>query len=150
MPSITEDLHTALSNRLAALAVQENVDVEEKQISEAVRECASALCPLLRYRTQTWISDASLDLVEERRRAKLTDLEKYRRLNRELRRRLKNEREAHWNQVAADLEKAAAKHEYSTLYRTLRRLSGKTKATNDSIRKADGAFVRSDAERLQR
>lgn len=43
--------------------------------------------------------------------------------------------------MAADLEEAASKHEYHVLYRTLRRLRGK---------KADGTFVKSPTERLQR
>lgn len=52
--------------------------------------------------------------------------------------------------MAADLEEAASKHEYHVLYCTLRRLSGKTKTTNDNVKKADGMFVKSPTERLQR
>lgn len=63
---------------------------------------------------------------------------------------MKTEREAYWNNVAADLEEAASRQEYRTLYQTLKRLSGKTKSTNDNIKKADGTFVRSPSERLQR
>lgn len=53
-----------------------------------------------------------------------------------------------WNQVTAELEEAAAKHEYHTLYRTLKRFSGKAKATNNNIKKSDGTFVKSPEERL--
>ncbi|XP_023212120.1 uncharacterized protein LOC111614980 [Centruroides sculpturatus] len=63
---------------------------------------------------------------------------------------MKIDRELYWNKVAADLEAAAFKHEYSTLYSTLRKLSGKSKVTNDTIKKADGTFIKSSTERLQR
>ena len=149
-PTCKQEFQIALSNRFATLARSENIDEEEKQISDAILECAKPLCPPARRRTQPWISDECLDLVDKRKQAKLVDYEHYRQLNREVRLRMKAEREVYWNKVAADLEEAASKHEYRTLYSTLRRLSGKTKSTNDNIRKTDGAFVRSAAERLQR
>ena len=139
-----------LSNRFAALAQSENVDVEEKQISDTIVDCAKHLCPPIRHKTQPWISNECLDLVDERKRVKLIDHERYRQLNREIRNRMKAEREAHWNRVAADLEEAASKHEYRTLYQPLSKLSRKAKSTNDNIRKTDGTFVQSSCERLQR
>ena len=145
-----KEFQLALSNRFATLAESEDIDEEEKQISSAILECAQPLCPPARRRTQPWISDECLDLVDRRKQAKLVDYGHYRQLNREVRQRMKVEREVYWDQVASDLEEAASKHEYCTLYRTLRRLSGKTKSTNDNIKKADGTFVRSPAERLQR
>ena len=61
---------------------------------------------------------------------------------------MKEEREAYWNNIAANMEEAASRHEYRTLYQTLRRLSGRTKSTNDNIKKVDGTFVNSPSERL--
>ncbi|CAF1470293.1 unnamed protein product [Adineta ricciae] len=52
--------------------------------------------------------------------------------------------------MAAHLEEAASRHEYRTLYQTLKRLSGKARPINDNIRKTDGIFVRSSLERLER
>ncbi|CAM4496109.1 unnamed protein product [Leuciscus chuanchicus] len=144
------EFQIALSNRFAALAPSEDVNVEEQQLSNAIMKCAKELCPPARRRTQPWISDECLGMVDERKRVKLVDFERYRQLNKDIRCQMKEEREAYWNQIAADLEVAASKHEYHTLYRTLRRLSGKAKSTNDNIRKAEGTFVRSSTERLQR
>ncbi|EYB96256.1 hypothetical protein Y032_0152g2889 [Ancylostoma ceylanicum] len=106
--------------------------------------------PVIRRRTQPWISNECLQLVDERKQAKLVDFNRYRQLNQELRRRMKMEREAYWNRVAGELEEAAGRSDYRMLYRTTRRLSGKAKTTDDNLRKADGTFVRSTAERLQR
>ena len=149
-PFRKEALQIALSNRFATLAQTDNADEMEKQISEVILNCAKPLCPPVRHRTQPWISNECLDLVEKRKRAKLSDYNQYRQLNREVRKQMKEEREAHWNRVAADLEVAASKHEYNTLYRTLRRLSGKSKVTNDNIRNTNGTFVKSSIECLKR
>jgi CRISPR/Cas system CSM-associated protein Csm2 small subunit len=149
-PALRQEFQIALSNKFSTLEPSDDVDTEEKQLSESILECAAPLCPPIRRRTQPWISDECLDLVEKRKRVKHVDLEQYRRLNKEVRQRMKAEREAYWNSVAADLEEAASRHEYRTLYQTLRRLSGKTKSTNDNIKKVDGTFVSSHDERLQR
>ncbi|KAK6478437.1 hypothetical protein HHUSO_G20753 [Huso huso] len=149
-PATKREFQIALSNKFAALAQSDDLDDEEQQISQAILESAAPLCPPNRRRTQPWISDECLNLVDKRKQAKHVDLEQYRHLNREVRQMMKTEREAYWNNVAADLEEAASRHEYRTLYQTLKRLSGKTKSTNDNVKKADGTFVRSASERLQR
>ncbi|RXN18970.1 endonuclease exonuclease phosphatase family [Labeo rohita] len=145
-----QEFQLALSNRFAQLADSDGVDEEEQKIAEAIVDSARPLCPPIRRRTQLWISEECLDLVAKRKKAKLVDFERYRQLNRDIRRMMKRDREAYWDQVAHDLEEAASRHEYRTLYRTLRDLSGKSKSINDNIKKADGTFVRSTAERLQR
>ncbi|EYC02102.1 hypothetical protein Y032_0102g3484 [Ancylostoma ceylanicum] len=85
----------ALSNRFAMLAMGTNADEEEKQMSDVVLECAKSLCPVIRRRTQPWISNKCLQLVDERKQAKLFDFNRYRQLSQELRRRMKMEREAY-------------------------------------------------------
>ncbi|CAF1481474.1 unnamed protein product [Adineta ricciae] len=84
------------------------------------------------------------------RQCKLTNTTRYRQLNKEIRIRLKNERNAYWSEIAQELEDAAHRREYRSLYTTLRRLRGKLKRTSDSIKKADGNFVLSNNERLNR
>ncbi|CAF0954810.1 unnamed protein product [Didymodactylos carnosus] len=150
LPAAKQEFQIVFSNRFAMLEPSEDIDTEEKQISAAIIECAIPLCPPIWRRTQQWTSDECLDLVEKRKKAKHADFEEYRRLNKEVRKKLKEEREAYWNQVAAEMEEAASKHEYRTLYQTIRRLGGKTKSTNDNIKKADGTFAKSSEERLQR
>ncbi|WP_353806026.1 hypothetical protein, partial [Acinetobacter baumannii] len=89
-------------------------------------------------------------MMTQRKHAKLVDFNRYRQLNHEVHRKLREECEKYWNDMASQLEEAAAKHEYRTLYRAIRRLSGKRQSLNDNIKKADGTFVRSTEESLQR
>ena len=63
---------------------------------------------------------------------------------------MKEEQEAYWNNIAANMEEAASRDVFRALYQTLRRLSGRTKSTNDNIKKVDGTFVSSPSKRLQR
>lgn len=135
-------------NCFALLADSDNVDKEEQKIAKAILESARLLCPPTRHHTQLWISDKRLDLVAERKKGELVDLERYRLLNQEVCRMMKRDRKAYWNQVAEDLEVASSRHDYPTLYCSLRRLSSKSKSTNDKIKKADATFVRSVTEHL--
>ncbi|EYC36369.1 hypothetical protein Y032_0903g2962 [Ancylostoma ceylanicum] len=149
-PPSQQLIQIALPNRFATLAMGTTADEEEKQMSDDVLECAKSLCPVIRYRTQSWISNECLQLVDKRKRAKLVDFNCYRQLNQELRRRVEMEREAYWNRLADELEEAAGRNDYRMLYRTIGRLSGKARATDDNIRKADGTFARLTAKRLER
>ncbi|EYC33442.1 hypothetical protein Y032_0002g803 [Ancylostoma ceylanicum] len=131
----------ALSNRFATLAMGTNADGEEKQMSDVVLECAKSLCPVIRRRTQPWISNECLQLVDERKQAKHIDFNRYRQLNRKLCRRMKMEREAYWNRVADELEEAAGRHDHRMLYRTMKRPSGKARATDDASKRREMHFL---------
>lgn len=45
--------YVPLSNRFATFAVHKGVDIDEKQISEAISDCAMALCPPIRHPKNT-------------------------------------------------------------------------------------------------
>uniref|UniRef100_A0A914WDQ7 Endonuclease/exonuclease/phosphatase domain-containing protein n=1 Tax=Plectus sambesii TaxID=2011161 RepID=A0A914WDQ7_9BILA len=73
------------------LDTMDKVDEEEQQISNAINACATKLCPNVRQRTQTWISDSSLDLIDQRKQAKLVNFTWYRELSLEICQQLKAE-----------------------------------------------------------
>jgi hypothetical protein len=149
-PTYKQKFQLALSNRFAALTQLEDVESAAITFTEIVTECATSICPDQRKKTQAWISDAALELIDKRKQYKNTDKTKYQQLNRETRRRLRVDRAAHWDRVAGELEDAAHRHQFRTLYTTLRRLTGKVHSASDNIRKSDGAFARSTSEKLYR
>lgn len=59
-------------------------------------ESAKELCPPIRRRTQPWISDECLDMIDEQKCVKLVDFERYCQLSNDVRCRMKEEREAYW------------------------------------------------------
>ena len=75
---------------------------------------------------------------------------RYEQLNNAFRVRLKNERNAYWNNVAQAPEDATHRREYRYLYTTLRLLGGKVKRISESIKNTDGTFLRSGSEHLNR
>ncbi|KAK6019351.1 endonuclease/exonuclease/phosphatase family protein [Ostertagia ostertagi] len=125
---VKQGFQIALSNQFAAFTEVGTVDEEERQTAKVITECATQLCPVLRRRTKPWISDETLQLVDKRRKVKLTNGTTYQLLSKELRKRLKTEREAYWNAVAEELEESASKHEYRMPYQILRRLCGQNQS----------------------
>lgn len=53
-----------LANRVASLAEKCDVDEEERQFTSAVCGSPEEICPITRQRTQSWISEACLDLID--------------------------------------------------------------------------------------
>ena len=148
--AVKEKFQISLKNRFAALDDSDDVDRDEEIISKAILDCAQSLCPPVRRKKQRWISDECLDLVEQRKKAKLVNFVDYRRLHREVKKQIKLEREQYWADVAAEAEEAASRNEFHVLYRTLNMLAGKSSTINNNIKKRDGSFVKSTDERLER
>ncbi len=94
-PARKSAFQIALSNRFAVLAPSDDVNIEERQISDTILDCAKPLRFPIRHKTQPWISNECLAMVDERKRVKLNDYERYRQLNREIRYRMKTERKAY-------------------------------------------------------
>lgn len=137
------------ANRFASLAEKCAVDQEERQLTSAVCGSAEEVCPIIRHRTQPWISKACIDLIDQRKRAKLVIRERYAQLKRATRCQLKPNREAYWSTVSEQAEDAARKREFRTLYATLRRYRTE-KNRLAIILEADGSFTRLTEEHLQR
>ncbi|CAM4537743.1 unnamed protein product [Leuciscus chuanchicus] len=73
------------------------------------------------------ITGETLALIEQRKKNKLDIQDEYRRLHKIIRKRLKKERAAYWEELAEEMETAANHKEFRTLYSTIRRLAGKNK-----------------------
>uniref|UniRef100_A0A915L8J2 Uncharacterized protein n=1 Tax=Romanomermis culicivorax TaxID=13658 RepID=A0A915L8J2_ROMCU len=83
-PNIRSEFQIALSNQFAMLKPSDYINQEEKQPSVFVMESAAELCLPVCRRTQQWISDECLDIIEQRKRAKHINLGQYRRLNKDV------------------------------------------------------------------
>ncbi|KAE9547788.1 hypothetical protein FO519_008999, partial [Halicephalobus sp. NKZ332] len=150
IPVLKRQFEISLANRFKVLSESNDVNEATQHFAEIVTECAKEICPIQRRKTQIWISEETLELVDKRRKAKLTNPEEYKRYNKQVRYHLKKERADYWEDVAKELEVAAHKREHQNLYSTVRRLGGRIRPVNDNIKKEDGTFVRSDEERLSR
>ncbi|KAK6056885.1 hypothetical protein COOONC_05605 [Cooperia oncophora] len=126
----------------------------QKSLPNVLHNCAQFCADGLNHGSRTkhcsWLCFFFYQLVDKRRKVKLTNGTTYQLLSKELRKRLKTEREAYWNAVAEELEESASKHEYRMPYQILRRLCGKTRALRLSAKRKSGKLVKSERERLQR
>ena len=147
-PVTQQRFQITLTNRFAAHDEVNDVHEAAETFAKVINECTREICPTIHRRTQSWISDESLKLARQRRQCKLTNMIRYRQLNKELRFRLKNERNAYWNNAAQKLEDITHRREYRYLYTTLRCLGGKVKRISENIKNIDGTLLRSDNERL--
>jgi hypothetical protein len=138
-----------LHNRFTPLATE---DISEKwnAIKTPIIEALSDICPPKKRKIKPWISDNTLNLVEERARIKNTNHKRYLYLNREIKRQLKIDKESWWNVKAHELEGACKKHDMRLLYSTLRSCSGKIKATSSSLKDHNGAQIKSLEGKLER
>ncbi|KIH46393.1 hypothetical protein ANCDUO_23555 [Ancylostoma duodenale] len=149
-PICKQQFELKLRNRFETLKEPENADEATEQFASVTVDCANAFCPIMRRRTQAWISNECLDMMDQRKKCKCTDINRYRELHHAVRQRLKQERKQHWDNVATELENAASRREFRTLYTTLRRLRGHDRAADECIKKKNGEYVKTNAERLFR
>ena len=149
-PVMQQRFQITLTNRFTALDEVNDVHEAAETFAQVINECTRKMCPTVRRQTQSWIPDESLKLAHQRRQSKLTNMTRYRQLNKELCFRLKNEWNAYayWTNVSQKHENATHKREYRYLYTILRRLGGKVKRNQRNIRNTDGTFLRSDNEHL--
>ncbi|KIH56900.1 hypothetical protein ANCDUO_12917, partial [Ancylostoma duodenale] len=79
-PICKQQFELKLRNRFEILKEPENAD-EAEQFASVTVDCANAFCPIMRRRTQAWISNECLDMMDQRKKCKCTDINRYRELH---------------------------------------------------------------------
>ncbi|XP_067139483.1 uncharacterized protein [Centruroides vittatus] len=69
-----QEFQTTLSNRFSILDTSDEINEEERWISEVILDCSKPLCPPVRWQTQPWISDKCLNLVAKQKQTTLTNV----------------------------------------------------------------------------
>jgi len=113
---------TEVANRFNALPPTSNLEDSWQQFSSTLTSTALNVLGRKRRRKQPWISDASLDLVERCREARLHRMDNYRDLCRERRRSLRQDRKAWLDRLASAAESNFRHGDLRTAYRTVKEL----------------------------
>ena len=66
-PATRQKFQIALSNKFSVLEPSDNTEEAEKELSEAILECAISLCPPIKHWVQPWITDEYIHLVEKQK-----------------------------------------------------------------------------------
>jgi len=153
-PAVQEKYQITLKNRFEALTTseadesQEGVDRLANELANAITDSTKEVCPSTKRHVQPWISEKTLFLIDKRKKCKLNNQPEYRRLNKLVRVHLKEDRAVYWENLAKDMEGAANRNEFRTLYSTIRRLSGKSRPLENNIKDKTGKFISSNTGRL--
>ncbi len=90
---------------------------------------------------QPWITEDTLDVIEQRRQAKGRDHEQYRALNKEVRKCCRRDREAYLNQTCDEIQEHADRNETSTVFKKIRQITRDFKPRTREIKRDDGTIV---------
>ena len=141
------------SLRLLQLEPTTSVDSYWDAVSSNLRKAAETVCPKVeRHRTQKWITQRTLELVDERRSIKnvIGARPRYQFLCREIKRSLAADKELWWNDRAEDLENAANVGNSTGLFSAINKLLGRSKGVSTSIKDKSGHLIKNKDEKLQR
>ena len=148
-PSTKLQYQCEISNRYDALA--ESTDQWE-DFKNTITACATTCLGRKRPRPKkSWITPATLEIIESRRSARLHgDLTEYRRLNSVRNASIKNDRAAFWQEKATTLEEAAIRKDQGTLFRELRSLRSGNRNFSTLIKDQSGRTLTSEPECIAR
>ena len=131
-----------------------DIDAEWNRIEEAIRSAASNACGVTEKSNahDHWISTRAIQLMEQRRQL---PFEKgynsaKRSLKRQLNKQLKMDREAWWNEIAGQMEIAAAAGNSGRLFKLIRNTGGRRNYVSETIHEPDGTLIVNRNRRLVR
>ena len=158
-----EEFKITLRNRFEPLQLLED-DVETHW--EKVREVFTSTCmEVLGEKTQVhkeWITQETLDKIEVRRnkKAKVNDSRtraeresaqiEYTRINKEVKKCIRKDKETYMNELADDAERAAQNGHLRVLYQSTKRLSGKWGRAEMPVKDAQGKTIFEKEAQLER
>ncbi|KAJ8353066.1 hypothetical protein AAFF_G00112060 [Aldrovandia affinis] len=152
-----------LSKKLEVLQHPSSIEEQWGWFSRAISETAVAVLGRRRgSNKERWISDRTWNLIDERKMAKIRreqkrglrrwrmEDEKYRPLDKEVKKSCRNDRRRWLEEKAREAQEAAEKNEMKTLYRIVRELTSSRSSSGVPIRSKDGRALLSDEEQEAR
>ena len=139
-----------ITNRFAALNHEETDqwDRFKQEITAAAENTIGNARPTPK---NPWVSNATLEIIEQRRAARLAgDMAEYRRLNRVRNAALRRDKEAYWANMADQLEEASRSHNQQKVYSLLRKAKAGQQLKTHHIKDANGTVLTTETEALNR
>ena len=145
-----KEYQAKLSNKFSELTG--DVDTQYQSVAENIISAATETFPKPRKRNHRWISDETLHLVDRKRNLKGdgTKRQEYNFLQREIKRKLKQDRESYWENLANDIESAAEKNNSAKLYNNIKKIIGARSNISESIKDSEGQPVTTHERKMER
>jgi len=161
-PEIREAFQLALHNRFQALETEEEVEQNWTGMKEAIIGASEEVLGRPPANRKEWITDATWQKVEERKRLKQkvnqarTRQQKqqvageYTTVAKEVKKSLRVDKRNYFNEMAEKAETAAEKGDMKALYATTRQLSGRRSNLNRPVRDKQGQLLSTVEEQIAR
>ena len=121
------------------------------ELKTALCSAASSTIGMKRFVKQEWISSATLELIEERRAARLAqDRTRYRELNAKRRQALHHDHQVWADKLATEVESQLPTDQPRNAFKNIRRLRGQGLQVSAPIQAADGSVLSDNRVRLIR
>jgi len=144
--------NVSVHNRFSALADSEGISNSNKlwdNLKTSLNGATCQVCPVLRRNNRPWISDTTLRLVEQRHTTHSRPLRSG--LAHRIKRSLKDDEQAWLTNRADDMQQAADRGDYRTVYANIRLLTGRGRsAPPTTILDQNGLVIKSDELQTQR
>ena len=160
-----EEFAVTIRNRFQVLCEEETEDSMESQWSK-MKEVWKTSCEEVlgrrEHQNKEWISEGTLDKIKERRKAKASLMasktrtgkqaaqEKYGEIDRDIKRRARQDKRNFIEGLASDAEEAASRGNLSEVYNITRKLSRKFQPADRPIRDLSGKLLTSQEEQRGR
>ena len=149
--SVATNYSVAISNRFSALQFMEDLPIEEsyEQFENALVSTALEIAGPKKKRRHAWISDESLQLVEECRRARMNGPQSDYRALRKLRRKsLRSDRRKWLEKMASKAEENFRRHKTSDLFKNIREICEQQASPSAPLRSTNGELTTDLTQKL--
>lgn len=157
-PLIASNYAAEVSNRFSLLSPEEYSD-PSALVTEAVWDtfktathlCADQVLGRSRPPRKPWISNSTLEIIEDRRAARLRgDFARYRALNKPRKKALVRDLERYWTSKAKTIEEAAKRADQRTVYRELRSCGISISDISAKVKDSSGNMLTAEADCVSR
>ena len=152
VPEYASQYAVTVANRFAALDTSHELTIDQtwKQFEDTITSSALETVGPKIKRKRVWISEQSLQLVENCRAARLNNQDdRYRTLRKERRRSLRRDRILWLNRIATKAEENFRKHDARSLYQHVRELCEQRKITTTPLLSPNGEVVTDSQQKLR-
>uniref|UniRef100_A0A8D8M2B6 Craniofacial development protein 2 n=1 Tax=Cacopsylla melanoneura TaxID=428564 RepID=A0A8D8M2B6_9HEMI len=131
-------------------AQTENVDEKWENIKTVLIKEGEDLLKPERIRRKPWITDEILDLMDERRRWKNIDVQKYKTTNKEIKKKIKEAKEKRWSEECSEIERYDRMYDSFNLHKKIKELTGTQKKKQSGILKNnDGEVITNVQDKIK-
>uniref|UniRef100_A0A8D8SK11 Craniofacial development protein 2 n=1 Tax=Cacopsylla melanoneura TaxID=428564 RepID=A0A8D8SK11_9HEMI len=132
-------------------AQTENVDEKWENIKTVLIKEGEDLLKPERIRRKPWITDEILDLMDERRRWKNIDVQKYKTTNKEIKKKIKEAKEKRWSEECLEIERYDRMYDSFNMHKKIKEMTGTTrKKTVGIVTEADGTIITDIKRKIKR